>query len=190
MKFGPVRLMAVVAFCLPVYLARAQSSGYHQLRVEEFQGFPDVTSRDNVAYTNCYIDFNYHAKSERGSTVLLTCDVKLIFDREKSWINHTKVTSAKMIKDILDHEQGHYMIAYMEQQELLRTINKTRFDTNYQIEASNIFDRIHEKYKQLSLDYDDDTGHMQNHEQQHSWDTYFKKRLAYMPQTELARNQY
>jgi hypothetical protein len=53
MKFGSVRLLAIVAFCLPLCrVASAQSAGYHELRVEEFQGFPDVASGDIVDYKN------------------------------------------------------------------------------------------------------------------------------------------
>jgi hypothetical protein len=188
MKCNLVKAIGAVAFLFIFQLAMAQTPGpYHQLSAEEFAGMPELSNGDIVAYTNCYIDFNYRAKSEKG-VYRLACDIKLMFNNDKSWINKKRVTSREMLNEILDHEQGHYMIAYMEQQELIRTVNKTRFDANYQYEASNLFDRVHEKYKQLSLDYDDDTAHMLNHQQQHSWDAWFKKRLEYMPQPELARN--
>ena len=69
----------------------------------------------------------------------------------------------------------------MEQQELQRTVGKTVFYADYQYQASNIFDRIDAKYKQLNLDYDTDTRNSTNREQQRSWDAYFEKKLAYMP---------
>ena len=87
-----------------------------------------------------------------------------------------------MLKEILEHEQGHYLIAWMEQQELQRTVGKTVFHEDYQFVAQNIFDRIDAKYKQLNIDYDLDTQHMVNRVQQQSWDAYFKKRIAFMPQ--------
>jgi hypothetical protein len=188
MKFGLVSAIAVVA-CLFIFKrADAQSaSSYHQLSAEEFSGIPEANSGDVVANINCYIDFNYRAQSEKGNYHLI-CEIRLVFNKNGSWINKKRVLSPSMMEDILNHEQGHYAIAYMEQQELLRTVNKTRFDANYQYEASALFDRIHEKYKQLSVNYDDDTRHMLDHQQQHSWDVYFKKRLEYMPLTELARN--
>ncbi|HEY0243996.1 MAG TPA: hypothetical protein VGC01_00400 [Mucilaginibacter sp.] len=164
----------------------AQSLPYHQLSAEEFKGMPNISSGDIVAYTNCFIDFNYHATSQKG-IYRLNCNIKLVFDKNKSWINKRKVLSSTMLEQVLNHEQGHYILAYMEQQELIRTVSKTRFDANYQYEAANLFDRVHEKYKQLSLDYDDDTSHMLNKQQQHSWDEYFKRRLEYMPPAELAR---
>jgi hypothetical protein len=188
MKVDVVKVISLLILWLAVgNVTIAQPAAYHQLKAEEFEGMPDLTSSDIVAYTNCFIDFNYRAKSEKG-IYRLTYDIKLVFNHDKSWINKRKIYSAKMMEEILDHEQGHYIIAYMEQQELIRTVNKTRFDASYQYEASNIFDRVHEKYKQLSIDYDDDTVHMLNREQQHSWDAYFQKRLTYMPQAEIARN--
>jgi len=178
----------IVAALLWAGFANAQDGpGYHQLRAEEFEGMPEFNRADVVAYTHCYIDFNYHAKSERG-IYRLTAEVKLQFNRDKSWINKRKVFSTKMMDDILDHEQGHYTIAYMEQQELIRDISRTRFDANYQKEAEALFDRVHEKYRQLSADYDDDTAHMTNRNQQRSWDKYFQKRLAFMPPAEIASN--
>jgi hypothetical protein len=60
-------------------------------------------------------------------------------------------------------------------------VNRTRFSANYQNEAMAIFNRIDAKYKQLNIDYDEDTEHSTNKQQQHSWDIYFAKRIEYMP---------
>jgi predicted secreted Zn-dependent protease len=89
-----------------------------------------------------------------------------------------------MLAEVLKHEQGHYNIAYMEQQELLREVGRTRFEADYQNRAQEIFDRIDAKYKQLNLDYDEDTQHMTNRLQQISWDKYFQRKLEYMPATD------
>ena len=86
-----------------------------------------------------------------------------------------------MLAEILKHEQGHYTIAYMEQEELLRTVSKTVFYGDYRQQAQAVFDKIDAKYKQLNADYDTDTQHMQNKVQQLSWNAYFDKKLAYMP---------
>jgi hypothetical protein len=57
----------------------------------------------------------------------------------------------------------------------------TRFTAGYRTEAMNLFDRIDAKYRQLNIDYDEDTEHSVNKQQQHSWDVYFAKRLEFMP---------
>lgn len=162
--------------------AKAQQ-GYHQLIVNDFQGPPRATGDNTIAYTHCSIDYRYHVIGQKNS-YRLTFDVKLILDKDQSWLDKRHVQSQQMLADILKHEQGHYNIAYMEQQEILREASRTRFDANYQAEATSLFNRIHNKYQQLNLNYDEDTRHMLDHVQQHSWDVYFQKRLAYMPPVE------
>jgi len=100
---------------------------------------------------------------------------------DRSFIDRSRVTSATMLAEILKHEQGHYNIAFMEQQELLRTVSHTVFYGNYRAVADAIFNRIDAKYKQLNTDYDNDTQNSTNRVQQQSWDAYFKKKLEYMP---------
>ena len=64
MMVGYVRLAGFISLVFAVHLAIAQTSPYHQLSAEEFEGAPILNSKDVIAYTNCFIDFNYRAKSE------------------------------------------------------------------------------------------------------------------------------
>jgi hypothetical protein len=42
----------------------------------------------------------------------------------KSWMDKARITSAaESLAEILKHEQGHYNIAYLEQQEVIRSMN-------------------------------------------------------------------
>jgi predicted secreted Zn-dependent protease len=100
-------------------------------------------------------------------------------------MNLHKINTKELLAEILKHEQGHYNISYMEQQELLRTVGRTVFHADYHTVADRIFDRIDAKYKQLNQNYDIDTQNSTNRVQQHSWDVYFQQRLNYMP---LAKN--
>ncbi len=177
-------MMAVIAIWVGcAYGARSQNY-YHQLSVDEFAGKPGGIP-GMVAYTSCYIDFRCRVTNDKRNNINVIADVQLIFNRDKSWIDKRKVSSATMMADILKHEQGHYTIAYMQQQELIRTVNKTRFSANYQVEANAIFDRIHAKYQQLNNNYDTDTRNSLDKVQQHSWDEYFKKRIMYMPPSSI-----
>ena len=157
-----------------------QSSNYHQLGAHEFEGTPGGMP-GVVAYTSCYIDFYYRVTNDKRNNFNLTFDIRLLFNRDKSWIDRKRIVSDNHLTEILNHEQGHYTIAYMEQQELIRAVSKTRFGANYQAQATAIFDRIHAKYEQLTQNYDTDTRNSLDKVQQHSWDEYFKKRLTYMP---------
>lgn len=168
-------LMLLLIAALPV-----QAQNYRQLTADDFQSAPLANSRGVIAYTNCSINFSYQPTLS-NNTYILNFNVILTINRDRSWIDKSRVTSRELMTEILKHEQGHYNIAYLQQQEVLRTLTRSRFTSNYKQEAMAIFNRIDAKYKQLNIDYDEDTEHSQNHQQQHSWDVYFNKRLATMP---------
>jgi len=159
----------------------ASAQPYRKLTAADFEGTPRSHTAV-IAYTNCSIDFKYQAHRKNGY-YLLDFDIRLVMNRDKSWIDRSRITSSEMLEEILKHEQGHYIIAYLEQQELLRDVGRTRFEADYQQHAQEIFDHIDAKYQQLNQDYDEDTAHMTNRVQQNSWDVYFRKKLEYMPPT-------
>ncbi len=172
--------MAAIAIWAGYAFDATAQNYYHQLSADEFTnrsgGIPGM-----LAYTSCDIEMRCRATNDKRNNINVTYDVQLVFNRAKSWIDMRKITSSAMLAEVLKHEQGHYTIAYMQQQELLRTLNKTRFGANYKAQAAAIFDQIEAKYKQLNDNYDEDTRRSLDREQQHSWDEYFKKRVMYMP---------
>jgi hypothetical protein len=173
------------ALCLSFFTAKqALAQDYRQLTVNDFRGLPRDNGDNAVAHTKCSINFHYEAVGQ-GNNFRVLFDARLTVERDRSWINMKGVTSQQMLDRILNHEQGHYTITYMEQQELLRQANRTRFDAyNYRAQASQLFNRIHAKYQELNQNYDAGTQNMRDEEQQHSWDVYFKKRLLYAPPVE------
>jgi hypothetical protein len=179
MKFNLLVAVFIIVLGL-TGIQKAPAQNYHQLTADDFEGIPRANGSDVIAYTNCTIDFRYEA-SRKGGYYLLNFNIRMMLNKDRSWIDKSRVKSPEMMAEILKHEQGHYNIAYMEQQELLRTVGKTVFYAGYQSQAAGIFNRIDAKYKQLNHDYDDDTRHMVDRVQQNSWDVYFQKRLAYMP---------
>ncbi|MGY4538623.1 hypothetical protein ACVW0P_003045 [Mucilaginibacter sp. UYNi724] len=179
MTFNYLRAFCAIALlCFALDPALAQP--HRLLTANDFQGAPRPNGRGVIAYTNCTIDFKYQASRGNGNYIL-HANVRLYMNNYKSWIDRSRITSNDQLAEILKHEQGHYTIAYLEQQEVLRAIERTRFTASYQYEAMNIFNRIDAKYKQLNSDYDEDTRHMVDKQQQHSWDIYFAKRLQFMP---------
>ncbi|TSD64499.1 DUF922 domain-containing protein [Inquilinus sp. KBS0705] len=174
-------LLAVVLFIANMTTAQP----FRQLTAADFMGTPKANNRGVIAYTNCTLDFSYQANHSKND-YLLHFKVTLQLNNYKSWMDKARITSAEQLAEILKHEQGHYNIAYLEQQEVIRTMERTRFTANYRAEAMDLFNRIDAKYKQLNIDYDEDTQHSVNKQQQHSWDIYFAKRLEYMPSAENA----
>lgn len=179
-------ICVVASSFIGVRPVKAQS--YHQLNINDFQGSPQ-RSTGNIAYTNCMVDFSYQPVYTRGY-YHLTFYIKMKMNKDRSWIDRAKVNSPDMVAEVLKHEQGHYIFAYLMQQELQRTLNNMRFSSNYDQEVSTVFNGIKKKYSQLNLDYDDDTNHMLNRKQQYSWDLYFKTQLGnqYNNNTALASN--
>ncbi len=174
-------LRALCAIGLLCFGFTASAQPHRFLTANDFQGTPRPNGRGVIAYTNCSIDFSYQANNNNG-TYILHANVRMTMNNYKSWLDRSRITSAEQLAEVLKHEQGHYTIAYLEQQEVLRAIGRTRFTYNYNAEAMALFNRIDAKYKQLNQDYDEDTEHMINRQQQHSWDIYFAKRLQFMPQ--------
>lgn len=180
MKFKLLWVIGVCALNFVTLISAAQEHDYHQLTINDFQGFPRSNGTDVIAYTNCTIDFHYEATPKNGY-YLLNFRITLQMNHDRSWMDKSRVRSQQQLAEILRHEQGHYTIAFMEQQELLRAVGHTVFHEDYRRVAQEIFDRIDAKYKQLNRDYDYDTRHMVDRMQQKSWNTYFDKQLAYMP---------
>ncbi|MBD1393898.1 DUF922 domain-containing protein [Mucilaginibacter glaciei] len=176
------KIFKAACFCVVLLAAAltASAQGFKQLTADDFRSVPLPNSLGVVAYTNCSINFSYQATLS-NNIYRLNFNVILTLNRDKSWINRSVIATRELLTEILKHEQGHYNIAYLEQQEVIRAMTRMRFTSNYKAEAMGLFNRIDAKYKQLNIDYDEDTEHSQNHQQQHSWDVYFNKRLEYMP---------
>jgi len=180
MKINFLGVICAVVLCLPALQKVSAQADYQKLSPGDFQGIPRNNGDGVVAYTNCTIDFHYEAHP-KGNYYLLTFNIQVTMNKNRSWMNRGMIKTQAQMAEILRHEQGHYTVAYMEKEELLRTVGKTIFYSNYQQQAQAIFDRIDAKYKQLNLDYDADTEHMVDKVQQASWNIYFDRKLAYMP---------
>lgn len=169
-------LISVVA--LSLFLTVADAQPYRKLTIDDYQGAPYANNGASIAYTNCSIEYSFAVAKREKNYYILNFTIRVLVDNRKSWMDKNRVSSINMLTEVLKHEQGHYNLAYLEQQELLRTVSKTVFYGDYQNVANNIFDRINAKYQKLNIAYDEETEHMTNIEQQHSWDLYFKNHLG------------
>jgi hypothetical protein len=157
--------------------AAVSAQPYKKLTADDFAGTPLSNNSGEVAETDCTIEYSYTAHRENGY-YMLSFNIQLIMNRDQSWLDRHKVNTPALMAEILKHEQGHYNISFMEQQELLKTVSRTVFYDNYKQVASAIFNKIDAKYRQLNIDYDNDTENSMNRVQQHSWDTYFAHALT------------
>src|SRR5476649_1790666 len=151
MKFRIERLFYTIILLL--FFTTAFAQPYKKLTVDDFRNAANSGGDRSVASTYCSMEYSFKAKPENDYYVL-TFYIKLTMDNNQSWMDMRKMTSKEMLEEILKHEQGHYDISFMEQQELLRTVSHTVFRGDYQRVANAIFDRIDAKYRKLNETYD------------------------------------
>jgi hypothetical protein len=177
MKLRYVRLICVFMVCLAASTG-AFAQMYRQLTADDFSGNIPAGSAGMVAYTSCNVTMTYQVSRGYGNSYRLLFDVQLVLNRNKSWMDRRQIVSSAMLNGILRHEQGHYQMAYLMQQEMLRALNQNRYTSDYQYQALATFNRVKDKYKQLNLDYDADTNHMLNTKQQAVWENWLNREVS------------
>jgi len=185
MKQRYVKLICAVMFFI-LEAGATKGQGYRQLTAADFTGSVPAGSAFYVAHTSCNVTMRYNVQSNR-SNYRLTFDIALVFNPQRSWINRQMITNADMMAEVLRHEQGHYQIAYLMQQEIIRELNAFRYTGDYQRQANNIFNRIDEKYRRMNADYDSETMHMQDRKQQASWSAFLNRQIVEV--SNLAMNE-
>lgn len=163
-------------------MGTAQS--YHRLVARDFTGTAPI---DNAfaAYTFCYVHYSYSTTKHNG-VYSIDFDVQLEFNGQKSYIRFDQIGSNATVTDILDHEQGHYNIAWLMRNELYTVLSHHHYTANYQYEIASLFKVVDLKYHKLNDDYETQTMHMTNHKNQLKWDTWFNQQLN---NSDLAENR-
>ncbi|MFD1257198.1 DUF922 domain-containing protein [Mucilaginibacter terrae] len=177
MKLRYVRLICALALCLTASIA-ATAQPYQQLTPNDFTGQVPQGSGFYVAHTSCNVTMNYDVRRQQQGNYKIVFNIRLQFNPNRSWLNRQMITNTDMMAEVLRHEQGHYQIAYLMQQEMISELNLQRYTGDYQRQANNVFNRIDDKYRRMNTDYDNDTQHMQNRKQQDAWATYLNRELA------------
>lgn len=141
------------------------------LNWDDFAGEPDQTA-DLYAYTYWYVSYKWGSFLFSKDTVMWNVEVTLELER-RSWKKPDKVTPA-----LLEHEQGHFSIGRLCAAAFQQRVNNTIFFRhNYNTRIAEIFNEELAKYRKLESQYDRETEHFHNREQQKKWDLYFKREL-------------
>jgi hypothetical protein len=175
MKQQYLRFVKALTFGL-LCISTAVAQSYRQLTPNDFTGDVPPNSGFFIAHTSCNVTMKYNVHNNR-SNYRLDFDIQLALNRDRSWINRKVICTPSMMTQVLNHEQGHYQIAYLMQQEMIRELNLYHYTGDYQRQASAIFKRIDDKYRQLNEDYDSDTQHMQDTKQQTAWVRFLDREL-------------
>src|ERR1700741_3937581 len=108
-----VRTFYLLMFLI-VFSAPAKAQPYRQLVAEDFQGAPQRGGLA-VAATACSIELKYDVHARNGN-YQLKFYIRLMVDRERSWMDRARINTPEMLAEILKHEQGHYAVNYIELQ--------------------------------------------------------------------------
>jgi hypothetical protein len=139
----------------------------------DFTGNPDPSS-SLFAYTYYNLRYKYgNVRFIEDSAIIGGFEVILELDPQKSWAKADKVTD-----ELLVHEQGHFNIGILCMREILSAFEETRFKkSDFNNKLQNMFTQSMNKYHNMTLQYDDETRHYQNKEQQLKWNQFFSDQL-------------
>ena len=147
--------------------------GNRPLKWSDFTGTPD----DNSSYfANTYwkTGFSYtNVKPDGDVATLENFQFNLELDPQRSWVKEGKQTD-----DLLKHEQGHFNIALLCRKEVLQKMTNAKFSkTNVQSEVRAFMNEMQKKYHEMNVQYDKETAHSLNKEEQARWNSFFEKEL-------------
>ena len=141
------------------------------LKWEDFKGRPDNGSPWH-AFTYWNISTRYDAFQFKGDTAKWNVIVTVEFGNN-SWQKKDKVTDT-----LLKHEQGHFDVGIICAMELDQRIKATPFlRNNYQAKLNEMVKEVIAKYVQIEKEYDEETNHFANREQQWKWDAFFAGKI-------------
>jgi len=159
------------SFCQHIIIS--DSNKNRLLTWDDFSGKPDKNS-PYQANTYWGIIYGFKGVNFTGDTAKLAgLSVTLKFDENKSWVKEGKQTPG-----LLKHEQGHFDIGFICQQEIIQQINSTVFlRSNFQNKVNTIFTDTMKKYQLMQLKYDEETNHSINQQNQDKWNDFIAKTL-------------
>lgn len=159
------------AFCQDIVINGTNKN--RLLTWEDFTGKPEKSSSFE-AHTYWKLNYSFTGVNFKNDTAVITgLNVKLQLDENLSWIKKGKETPA-----LLKHEQGHFDIGILCQNEIIQQFKSTVFlRSDFQNKMQSIFSATLKKYNLMGLQYDEETGHSKNKENQEKWDAFFAKEI-------------
>lgn len=169
-------LLILVIFLISVISISAQTVigkeiRYRDVEWADFTGEIDTTSKYD-AYTDWKTTYSFPAPKIFGDKVRVTLAVRLYLTIA-SWVKPNKKSAR-----LLNHERGHFKIGRLCADELEKTINSMEFSrNNYHKEINEKYWEIIKKHQEMNRQYDKDTNHYNNQDQQEIWDKKLNDQL-------------
>lgn len=167
---APLFLLGLATSAQTVIISGEKTN--RRLRWDDFTGQPDH-STGLYAYTYWYVSYKWGPFGFSRDTV--KWNVEVILELEKrSWKKPDKISDS-----LLAHEQGHFDIGLLFAKAFRERVNATVFfRPNYQSRIAELFNEELEKFRKMESQYDRDTEHFHNREQQRKWNEFFEKELG------------
>lgn len=169
-------LLFFISFFENIFCQQVIINGIDKNRLLTWSDFTGTPDKNSVHDANTYWKINYSFSSinYKGDTAdIKGFAVKLELEKDRSWIKPGKETT-----NLLKHEQGHFDIGIICQQEFIQQVNKTIFlKPDFQKKIEELFSTIMIKYTLMGLKYDSETNHSKDQEKQDKWNNFFATKL-------------
>lgn len=140
------------------------------LTFSDFKGtVPSITK--GVAATYSGIKMGY-SSAEDKTTIDIKVNLTCYFDPSKSWMKKEGKTP-----NILEHEQGHFNITFIQMCRFSEAISKYKFTQNWKTELLNLRQKYMDELNILQDNYDKTTIHGTLEEQQIIYSSQINTRL-------------
>lgn len=173
---GKLFLLSLFAFLTQVAFAQKiliGEEGNRLLQWSDFKGKPDDSS-PYFAYTAWKTNVKFSGVRFEGEKAIFNgFEMTVEFDQNKSWVKKGKETD-----ELLKHEQGHFDVGLLYMQEVLNSVTAASFTrSSYKEEFKTFIEGIHLKYSEMGKQYDKETNHSINKEEQGKWNSFFAEQV-------------
>jgi len=170
-------LVGSIVICLSTFSQRIIIHGKEtdrKLEWSDFKGKVDMSS-SYWAHTAYTIKYRYdNVKFNGEMATIVNFELSLELDPERTWARTEKISD-----ELLIHEQGHFDIGILCAKEIMAIFNKTSFNKSDFSEAlKSMVSETIRKYNEMGVQYDRETEHFRNKEQQEKWNSLLAEKLA------------
>ena len=164
-------LSCEVCFSQKIIISGKQTD--RKLAWSDFTGNVDLNSAF-YAYTYYTIRYRFDDIRVFGESVTIgKFEVVVELDPNRTWAKTDKVSD-----ELLLHEQGHFDIGILCMREILAIYNRTSFSrSNFSSEIQSIVNDALKKYNEMGVQYDQETEHCRNKDQQKKWNSLLAEKL-------------
>lgn len=149
---------------------------------KDFKQVPLINGSESINAT-CFstTDFQINRIYDEGEykRIDLKAKIALLEDRTQVSLHFLKRADGETKKQVLHHENGHFLIAQIIGRRIVQSVDNFLFDPeDYQSQLDSIVRSHYKEWSRLDQEYDHETTNPRNLEKQKEWDLFFRNELA------------